>query len=324
MDRSKTQFSRLIELDRLIRTGRHPNCRGFAADWEVSQKTVQRDIDYLRDQLGAPVEYDRSRNGFRYTDSNWFLPAVSLSEGDFLTLLLAGRVMEAYRGVPVAERLGQVFAKLSALLPDRLTLNPELVYSGFSFTSPPSKAITTDIWTAVIRGLLARRALNISYRSFEAKRSKLRQIRPYHVANLQGEWYVFGHCERSGTVLQFALARIRSAELTDDVFEIPADFDAGELLSNAFARFAGSGESQKVCIRFDKSVAEWIRERVWHPRQKLKTLKTGAVELTFPAAGLFEVMRWTMAWGRAARVVEPRELRGWIKEEIAAMRKVYG
>jgi predicted DNA-binding transcriptional regulator YafY len=30
--------------------------------------------------------------------------------------------------------------------------------------------------------------------------------------------------------------------------------------------------------------------------------------------------RWVLGWGRAARVIEPRELRDWVKEEIAAMR----
>ena len=56
MKRSKTQFKRLTELTDRIRDGREPvNCLILATEWEVSQKTVQRDIDYLRDQLHAPL-----------------------------------------------------------------------------------------------------------------------------------------------------------------------------------------------------------------------------------------------------------------------------
>ena len=54
MTRTKSQFSRILALDQQLRDGKHPNCLSFAGEWEVSQKTVQRDIDFLRDQLGAP------------------------------------------------------------------------------------------------------------------------------------------------------------------------------------------------------------------------------------------------------------------------------
>ena len=81
MKRNKPQFSRLLELDRSIRAGKYPNCLSFSAEYEVSQKTVQRDIDYLKYQLGAPLEYDRGKQGYYYTTSSWFLPSLSLSEG---------------------------------------------------------------------------------------------------------------------------------------------------------------------------------------------------------------------------------------------------
>src|ERR1039458_9186841 len=87
MERTKTQFSRLLELDQRIRRRGYPNCLTFAEEWEVSQKTVQRDIDYLRDMLVAPIEYDRDRKGFYYINQNWFLPSLSMSEGDLLAVL---------------------------------------------------------------------------------------------------------------------------------------------------------------------------------------------------------------------------------------------
>jgi len=106
MKRAKSQFARLLELDARIRAGKHPNCLTFAADWEVSQKTVQRDIDFLRDQLGAPIEYDRHRKGYHYADKNWFLPSLSLSEGDLFDLLVASRALEQHSAPPIWRRAG--------------------------------------------------------------------------------------------------------------------------------------------------------------------------------------------------------------------------
>jgi len=77
-----------------------------------------------------------------YTNSNWFLPSVSMSEGELLALLLASRSIEQYKGTPVARELDKVFRKLAELLPDKLSIQPELIFTRFSFKSPPAKPIS--------------------------------------------------------------------------------------------------------------------------------------------------------------------------------------
>ena len=102
MKRNKSQFSRLIELNELIRAGKQPvNCLTFAEKWGVSQKTVQRDIDFLRDQLHAPLDYDRLRKSYFFTEPTWSMPALVVSEGEILAVLLGSRVLEQYHGTPL-------------------------------------------------------------------------------------------------------------------------------------------------------------------------------------------------------------------------------
>jgi ankyrin repeat protein len=66
---------RLVELDRLIRDLKYPNARTFADEWGVDSKTIQRDIAFLRDELEAPLDYDRRERGYFYTRS-YELPAL--------------------------------------------------------------------------------------------------------------------------------------------------------------------------------------------------------------------------------------------------------
>ena len=322
VNRTQSQYARLMELDRKIRQGGYPNCLTFSEVWGVSQKTVQRDIDFLRDQLGAPIVYDRERKGFFYENSSWWLPSVVLSEGELMGVLLAARVAEQYRGSPMAKQIARTFSKLAELLPGRVTVNPALLYDRFSFTTPPAKPVDEKVWATVVRGLLAQRAIKISYRRFDDakfKAGKESKIEPYHIANLQGEWYVFGVHRGYEDVRQFSMARISKAQLTDQSFTVPPDFDPKKLLAGTFGRYAGGGEVKTVRILFDKKVADWVGEREWHPQQKLKRRKNGDVELEFPAKGLFEVQRWVLSWGRWAKVLAPAELVSDVQAEIAAM-----
>ncbi len=321
MNRNKSQLARLTELDRQIRSRRYPNCISFAQEWGVSQKTIQRDIDFMRDQNHAPIEYSREFKGFFYTNETWTLPAVILTEGELLSLLLSSRALEPYEGTPVAAHLKQLFAKLSDLLPEKISIKPEYLFSRFFFRGPAVNAVNENIWSTVVQGLLSQRVLKIAYRPFEAtlQKNKTSRICPYHIANLQGEWYVFGVHEGYEDVRQFALARIEKADLTTKSFMIADDFDPRALLEKSFGRYVGNEPPHKVRLRFTNDIADWITGRQWHPSQTLERKKNGDVELVFQATSLFEVQRWILSWGRWVTVLEPKELVGNVADEIKAM-----
>jgi len=319
MQRSKLQFERLLKLDQELRQQEYPNCFTLAKTCEVSVKTAQRDLDYMRDRLGAPIKYDQARKGFYYASGNWFLPALSLSEGDLFAVLLASRVIEQYKGTPVAKELDAIFQKICDSLPEKISIHPELVFSRFTFTGPASKPVEEKIWSTVVRGLLTQRSIQIDYRSPDAAKSKARLIDPYHIANLQGEWYVFAFDHRSTELRQFAIPRIEKAELTDKKFIVTADFDPDKFLSVTFGRFAHGETTETIRLLFDREMAYWVLERQWHPKQTVKHRRDGKVELTFPTLGLFEVQRWVLAWGHHVRVFAPKELKDMVRREIRLM-----
>jgi predicted DNA-binding transcriptional regulator YafY len=172
-----------------------------------------------------------------------------------------------------------------------------------------------------VQGLLSQRVLKVVYRPFDSavQTGKSSRICPYHMANLQGEWYLFGVHEGHDDVRQFALARIEQAEVTRKPYSIPEDFQAGELLDTAFGRYVGNGQARNVRLVFQKEIAEWITTRQWHPLQNLKRRGNGDIELSFSTEGMFEVQRWVLSWGRWVKVLEPRELVESVAAEVTVM-----
>jgi len=145
MKRSKTQTERLLALDRQIRNSEYPNCSTFAAEWEICTKTAQRDIDYLKDRMGAPLEYDALKRGYFYSEPTFMLPAVQMNEGELAALLMGSQMLKAFQGTPMAEKLSAVFDKLSAFLPDNITVRPEELFTRFSFISPPAMPVSSKV-----------------------------------------------------------------------------------------------------------------------------------------------------------------------------------
>ena len=69
MKRTNTQCERQIDIDRRIRAGEYPSCPKLATEWEVDERTIKRDIEFMKDRLDAPIEYDRNRRGYFYTEA---------------------------------------------------------------------------------------------------------------------------------------------------------------------------------------------------------------------------------------------------------------
>jgi len=319
MQRTKLQFARLMELDRLIREGKYPNALSFSQEREVSQKTVQRDIEYLRDYHGAPLEYDRFKKGYYYKDKNWFLPAFNMSENELRALLLAKVAVGAFKDTGVGRDLDRITDKLLETLSHRLPFQPEVLFSRFSFVHPPAKVVNSAIWSIIANGLLSQRSVEIRYHSLNSGETSDRIIDPYHIANLQGEWYVIAWCHRAKELRQFGIPQIQQTELTAATFEMPDDFDPEKLFGDVFGRFVLGEKAQKVRLRFEKAVAWRVMTHPWHAKQKIKKLPGGDIELSFRSVGLYEISRWVLGWGHSVKVLEPASLKKMVRDEIRLM-----
>lgn len=317
MKRSKTQAERLLDLDRRLRNGEYPNCTSFAVEWEISTKTAQRDFDFLRDRMGAPLEYDALNRGFYYTEPTFMLPAVQMSEGELTALLMGSKMLEQFQGTPAAKKLTSIFEKLSALLPDNITVRPEELFTRFSFTAPPAMPVSSNVWKKVIQGLENGRMLEIRYRNWRGE--IMYRVSPVHLANLQGDWYLFVQFEGHDNFRQIALSRIQSIKLLKNKTVISGTFDPKKELADTFSKFAGENASFRVTVQFSKDIADEVLSRQWHPKQKSKIMKDGRVEIGFDAKGDIEIKRWIMAFGHHAKVKSPKWLKEQIIEEARAM-----
>jgi predicted DNA-binding transcriptional regulator YafY len=320
----KPQFRRLLFIDRTIREGRYPSAATLAGEWEVSAKTIQRDIEYLRDELEAPIAYDGVKHGLYYTDPAWFLPSVMLSEGDILALLIGTQALNMYKGTPVASELKAIYGKLAELLPAQISIAPELIFNRFSFNNAPARPIDENVWKLLIRGLLHQRVTEIDYASPHSTKPKRHTIHPLHLANIEGDWYLLAYATRWDDLAQFAVSRVRKVDLLEATFTPPKDFNAGTLLEARFGKFVHmkGGRSLTVRVVFRSRIAVSVAERSWHPRQKARFLKNGRLAIEFPVADVRDVVPWVLSWGDNVARVEPKALRDAVVAEAQCLARL--
>jgi predicted DNA-binding transcriptional regulator YafY len=315
MAKFKPQYRRLLFIDREIREGRYPNCRSLAAVWEVNAKTIQRDVEYLKYELGAPVEYDALRHGFRYSEPNFRLPAIQISESDLFAVCIAQKALKQFEKTPLYDKLASVFEKIEQALPDRVTVHPGWVDGRISFIPDARTRMEPGIWEDVANALRGNLRVRLSYQSPGRETASDREVDPYHLVNYKGEWYLIGYAHAHGEIRTYAVSRVRRVDILREKFELPPDFDLARLVGDHFGIMWGD-TPYTVRVRFDRRLAPYIGEREWHPRQKVRRGRDGSVVLEFQTNHLNEVKDWVLSWGAGARALAPRKLVDKIRRDL--------
>ena len=108
-------IERMLFIHKALQKGGYPNCSKLGRELEVSAKTVSRDIDFMRDRMLLPIEYEPSEHGFEYTRKVESFPTIDISEGELLALSIARKALDHYKGTPFEKPLTNAFNKLCLL-----------------------------------------------------------------------------------------------------------------------------------------------------------------------------------------------------------------
>jgi len=310
---TRPPLERMMRIHQAVAEGKYPNATSLAAQIEVATKTIQRDIEFMRDRLQLPIEYDSRRFGYHYTEPVSSFPTLQITEGELFALLVAEKALQQYRGTNFEKPLVSAFKKMASSLPDTISLNLADWEQTISFRHSAEPILNLEIFDALAKATAGRQQLTVQYRKPGGGPSEERLIDPYHLANINGEWFLFAYDHLRKAIRTFVPARVISIEPTGKTFARPQKFSVERILHNSFGVHSGTGEYD-VVIRFDSFAADYIREKRWHPSQQLSELKDGGVELRLKLSSLGEIQRWILGWGGSAQVLKPRELIHSVRE----------
>ncbi len=215
---TNTQFERQVDIDLRIRTGTFPSVSELAAAWEVDERTIKRDVEFMRDRLQAPIEYDRKRRGYYYTELTWGMPAVSIREGELVALLLARQALEQYVDLPLGTLLNHFYEQVLGFVGRHVGVDSAKILASFSFFSPPALPVNAGIWDQLSQCMMKNHTVELRYQSVSAEVARDYRMDPLHIANIEGEWYLFARSHYKGDVMQLAISRIEEMVDTGDTF----------------------------------------------------------------------------------------------------------
>lgn len=316
-------YERFLWFHNEIKQNKYPNTRTLAKQFEISEKTAQRNIEFMRDRLHAPLHYIPARRGYDYDDNTWEMPGLWLHEDELISLLLSYRLAAAVPDseIKTAMRnfLNHVIAIHSATDFSIAELDNKISVKNIAYARTRE-----SVFHRILEALLKSRSLRIEYYSPHNSENSIRDILPLHLLNYMGTWHIIAHCNVKNELRDFVLSRIKS--VTASSKPVSARTPASRVkdyIGHTFGILRGE-KPQNVCLQFAKDIAPWIIEQNWHPEQITVAGKDGRLILTIPVADFREIKREILRYGSQVEVVFPDELRNEVKKEIDKMKIIYG
>lgn len=311
-------YVRLDLIHKEISAGRYPSLRSLAEILERNERTVKRDLRVLRDQMGAPIIFDRERGGFRYQEPGWQLPPVNFNEGELLAFFTAEHALRATGHTPEAILLRAALAKLAAFLPAEVSVNAATLGEALTFQQLPHVRVEPSTLQTLARAAATRRTVSFDYHSQHRNEDTHRQADVLLLHNFAGDWYAIAYDHLRREVRDFHAGRIQRLTLTSQYFDPPAKWSAEDYLRRGFHMMRG-GRRTTVSIIFDSYQARWMKERIaFHPDEQREDLPDGRLRLSFPIGrnGLEGVARFCLAYAGHCRAERPVALRNLIRERL--------
>jgi len=312
----------MMKIHELIAAGKFPNCSTLADVFEVSYKTVQRDIDFMRDQMMLPIDYDSGQHGFHYTKPVGSFPSVNITQGEVVALLVAQKALEQYRGTAFERPLQAAFEKLTAGLQEEVSFSLDDLGRAFSFRPMGAATQEMEIFNLLADCILNTQTVEFDYQGLKKPKAERRRVEPYHLGCINNQWYLIGQDQVRGKLRTFALTRLSRPKAQTQTFRRPADFSLTRMMQDSFMAFE-SGKTRKVRLRLDDFAARLASERIWHKSQKLRPLTGGGAEMSLEVGLAPDLENWILGWGSHAVVLEPKELRESIASTARAMALQY-
>ena len=355
--------ARLYRIEALIRARGHVSFATMLQELEVSPATLKRDLEYLRSRLGAPIEYDRDLNGYRFAAAGGGraaarheLPGLWFDEAELYSLLMAWQLLGSLEGSglvrrhlqPLLDRIEQMLGSGSgrsgAARAGRGAAGGTVsgqaggragaaqLMKRVRIVSAQRRPVPSRWFERISAALLTRQRLQLRYLTRTRGERSEREVSPQRLVHYRHTWYLDAWCHRAQALRRFALDAIEHASVLPTraqdlpLQQVAATMDAGY---GIFGGRSGAASDDAPALQwailcFDAAAAAWASREEWHPDQRGRWREDGRWELALPYQHDAELVMDVLRQGPQVEVLAPPTLREKVAAALAAAAARYG
>ncbi len=309
------RYERISTLHRLLKSARYPvPLARLMEELSCSRATAYRDIAFLRDALGAPIDSEGDEAAFRYAANEaerFELPGLWLTSEELQALLALNELVGRTGPGILATTLAPFRARIDRLLSDQND-GRNFPLERIRVIGSGTRKVDESTFRHVASAVLGRKRLKFQYRARSTNEATERSVSPQRLTHYRDNWYLDAWDHRREALRSFALDRIAKAQVSDEAAEDRDEAELNQHLASSYGIFSGAPKATAT-IRFSPHAARWVADEHWHSQQQGEWLKDGRYELRVPYSNSRELLMDVLKYGPDAEIVSPVSLREEMK-----------
>ncbi len=316
MDRTE----RFYKIDQMLNDRKLVPVDDFLYELGVSRATFKRDLEYLRDRLNAPIEWDRDAGGYRFgsVDSHapkYGLPGLWFNASEIHALLTMQYLLANIQPGLLESHIQPLQNRLNLLLESGDHTATE-VQSRIKILHATARQVASQYFEIISHALLARKRLQITHYNRSNDVETEREVSPQRLVYYRDNWYLDAWCHLRKGLRSFSIDTIRHGSVLETPAKTVSAATLDEILGSGYGIFSGKAK-QVAILRFTPERARWVAAESWHPEQRSNFDQDGHYILEIPYSDDRELVMDILKYGPDVTVVGPDSLRKRVKEALA-------
>jgi predicted DNA-binding transcriptional regulator YafY len=319
---AKNRIFRIIKMIMLLNgSHKHWDAKDFAVYFRISERTFHRD-KRMMEELGVPIYYDHHLKEYKILD-NFRFQVPKLEKNEAEAVLLAAKEYQN-RSFPMNKELESALAKVYNSLPEFLKNSMGSYIKNYEIISEPFVELEEHQhkFDKLKEAINKEKKIEVNYYSMSSDKTTKRKLDPYNLFFNNGAPYLYAFCHLREENRIFRIDRIKELKLTEENFELPNDFSLADELDNAWGVEQGKKEME-VKVKFSGRAARFVPEYHWSDKQKIEEVNENEIIFKVKTGSREEIKKWILAYGAEAEVLQPRDLRQEIAQEVEKMMENY-
>lgn len=323
MDRTE----RFYRIEQLLHEHRVVPVERFLDELNVSIATFKRDLEYLRERLGAPIIWDRQGRGYRFQGPvagtaapSHELPGLWFNASEIHALLTMRQLLAQIQPGLLESHIQPLLTRLNTLLATG-DYTPEAVERRVRILSAARRTCDARRFPQIAQALLQLKRLRVTHYNRSNNETTVRDISPQRLVHYRENWYLDAWCHWREGLRSFAVDALEQVVILPDIaLEVDEALLEAELAAG-YDIFSGS-EVHWALLRFTPERSRWVQAEVWHPQQQGQWDEQGRYGLKLPYTQPQELIMDILRHGDQVEVLEPEALRREIQaiaQRLAAL-----
>jgi predicted DNA-binding transcriptional regulator YafY len=306
------RYERILVLHRRLKAARYPApLRSLMDELGCSRATLYRDIAFLRDALGAPIDNDPAgEGGFRYNEKEaerFELPGLWLNSDELHALLATHQLLDRTGSGVLSSALAPLKGRIESLLAQQA--------GGKRWPVERVRVIGSYVrrrdeiaFRIAASAVLERKRLDFDYLARSTNERTHRRISPQRLTHYRDNWYLDAYDHDREGLRSFSVDRLQRARMSEEAaLDIP-DTELNQHLASSYGIFSGPPKGTATIV-FSPKAARWVADEHWHSKQEGRFLADGRYQLKLPYSNAKELLMDVLRYGADAEITEPESLR---------------